>query len=54
MGVVRMTRDAWLRQRRSPSRTVCYRCGLRFDATIHGSDTWWQHDYEPGILTRSG
>jgi hypothetical protein len=52
MGVVEMTRAAWLRQRKEPSRSVCYVCGLRFLATIHGTDTWWQHEFEPGILTR--
>lgn len=36
----------------SESRAACFYCGLRPDATCHGED-WWQHDYEPGILTRN-
>jgi hypothetical protein len=53
MSGVRMDRAAKQRQRQAPSRAVCWRCGLRREATIHGSDAWWQHDYVPGILTRS-
>jgi hypothetical protein len=33
-------------------RVVCWHCGLRELATIHGSDYWWQHDFEAAILTR--
>ncbi len=34
------------------SREACFSCGLRETADIHGT-VWWQHSYEPGILTRS-
>ncbi len=33
------------------SRKACFWCGLRETASNHGT-VWWQHDYEPGILTR--
>jgi hypothetical protein len=31
-------------------RIVCWECGLREAATIHGADTWWQHTYTPAVL----
>lgn len=53
MGVVQMGEAAQRRaQQHAPSRAACYVCGLSEDASIHGSDVWWQHQYEPGILTR--
>lgn len=53
-----LTRAARLRRdysgryiRTANSRAACWVCGLREQATIHG-DEWWQHQYQPGILTR--
>lgn len=43
---------ARLRMVHAESRAACYFCGLRKPASIHGI-IWWQHIYEPGILTRN-
>lgn len=37
---------------KTPSRSACWICGLPKRATIHGDDTWWQHQFEPAILTK--
>ena len=39
------------------SRGACWVCGLRETASVHladasGSMAWWQHPYDPAILTR--